>query len=112
MSVASSTRFYLGTHEVSWLGRTAAPLFVSHRRLRARRRLPRALGAWALDSGGFTELALNGRWETSPTTYVAAVSARQPFSAEPLNFLCGCLERAIEAFGLQLQNRKTKSATT
>jgi len=43
---------------------------------------------------------------------VAAVSARQPFSAEPLNFLCGCLERAIEAFGLQLQNRKTKSATS
>jgi hypothetical protein len=43
---------------------------------------------------------------------VAAISARQPFSADPLNFLAGCLERAIEAFGLKLQNRKAKPATS
>ena len=66
-------RFYLGTHEPAWLGRTSVPLFVSHRRLSERRRLPRALGAWALDSGGFTELALHGRWATSPAAYAVAV---------------------------------------
>jgi hypothetical protein len=67
------TRFYLGTHEPAWLERTDAPLFVSHRRLAQRRRLPRAAGAWALDSGGFTELAMHGGWSTSPATYAAAV---------------------------------------
>lgn len=66
-------QFYLGSHMPSWLTRTAVPLFVSHRRLAPRRSLPRALGPWALDSGGFTELALHGRWETTPVEYVAAV---------------------------------------
>ena len=46
---------------------------MSHRRLAARRRLPRAATGWALDSGGFTELRLHGRWQTSAAEYVAAV---------------------------------------
>jgi hypothetical protein len=66
-------RFYLGTHEPSWLGRTEVPLFISRRRLAGRRSLPRARGAWALDSGGFSELALHGRWVTTPAEYVAEV---------------------------------------
>jgi hypothetical protein len=52
---------------------TTAPLFVSHRTLGPRRSLPRALGPWALDSGGFSELSLFGSWQTTPTDYVAAV---------------------------------------
>ena len=36
--------------------------------------LPHAQGPWALDSGGFTELTLHGRWQTSPTEYVDAVT--------------------------------------
>jgi len=66
-------RFYLGAHHLHWLERAPFPLFVSHRRLVARRRLPRAATSWALDSGGFTELRLHGRWQTSATEYVAAV---------------------------------------
>lgn len=66
-------RFYLGTHMPHWLTLTDVPLFVSHRRLRRRRSLPEARGAWALDSGGFTELSLYGRWETGPGEYVSAV---------------------------------------
>jgi hypothetical protein len=65
-------RFYLGTHEPSWLARTEVPLFVSHRRLARQQALPRAVGRWALDSGGFTELSMHGRWETTPASYVAA----------------------------------------
>lgn len=65
-------RFYLGTHEVSWLRRTDVPLFVSHRRLARQRTLPRALGRWALDSGGFTELSMHGRWHTTADAYAAA----------------------------------------
>jgi hypothetical protein len=64
---------YLGAHHPHWLEREAFPLFVSHRRLAARRRLPRAATGWALDSGGFTELHLHRRWRTTPAEYVAAV---------------------------------------
>jgi hypothetical protein len=66
--------FYLGTDEPAWLGRTSVPLFVSRRRLARRRRLPRAIGGWALDSGGFTELQIHGRWTLEPRDYVAEVS--------------------------------------
>lgn len=73
--------FYLGTHQPSWLWTDVLPrdvdLFVSHRRLdghRPRRSTyPPAVRWWALDSGGFTELQKFGRWQTSPTEYVAAV---------------------------------------
>lgn len=49
-------RFYLGTHEPTWLNRAHVPLFISAVRLRARckRRLPKARVPWALDSGGFS----------------------------------------------------------
>lgn len=67
-------RFYLGTHEPGWLEQVEVPLFVSHRRLARRRRLPVARAGWALDSGGFTELALHGRWHTTPAAYAAAVA--------------------------------------
>jgi len=67
-------RFYLGTHEVSWLRRlTDVPLFVSHRRLQRQRSYPRATTPWALDSGGFTELSMFGGWKTSAREYVTAV---------------------------------------
>lgn len=55
-------RFYLGSHETSWLERTALPLFISEMRLRRRKRLPRARAPWALDSGGFSQLSCFGAW--------------------------------------------------
>jgi hypothetical protein len=66
-------RFYLGTHMTNWLPTFGERLFVSHRRLAKRKELPRAAVPWALDSGGFTELNLHGRWQTTPHEYVAAV---------------------------------------
>jgi len=65
--------FYLGTHMPHWLRQIDIPLFVSHRRLMDRKTLPRAIGSWALDSGGFTELHTFGGWNTTPTEYVTAV---------------------------------------
>lgn len=65
--------FYLGTHQVNWLAETTTPLFISYHRLRPRKRLPRARGRWALDSGGFSELSLRGRWTISAQEYVGAV---------------------------------------
>lgn len=67
-------RFYLGTHEPTWLGQLDVPLFVSHRRLAGRRRLPAALAGWALDSGGFSELSMFGAWQTTPAAYAAAIA--------------------------------------
>ncbi len=66
-------RFFLGTHEVSWAGRTSAPLFLSRRRLARQRTHPLARGPWALDSGGFTELETYGRWTVTPQEYAAEV---------------------------------------
>ncbi|GII25343.1 deazapurine DNA modification protein DpdA family protein [Planosporangium mesophilum] len=67
--------FYLGTHQPGWLAAATVPLFVSDRRLRGYRHLPRASAAWALDSGGFTELATHGSWSHGPTPcqYVARI---------------------------------------
>jgi hypothetical protein len=66
-------KFYLGTHMPSWLYKYDTPFFVSHRRLKDRKRLKPAKGEWCLDSGGFTELSMYGRWETSTDDYIAAV---------------------------------------
>jgi hypothetical protein len=71
--------FYLGSPEPSWLGRDEfcdnprVPLFVSHRRLSRLKNMPRARTSWALDSGGFTELSMNGDWTVRPVDYVKAV---------------------------------------
>lgn len=70
-------RFYLGTHMPNWLELTSVPLFVSHRRLMKRRTLPQPIGRWALDSGGFTELSMHGRWNTPRADYIAAVRRYQ-----------------------------------
>ncbi len=61
--------FYLGTHHPDWLGKASVPLFVSRNRLAGRRGFPRATARWALDSGGFTQLSLQGRWTISAAQY-------------------------------------------
>jgi hypothetical protein len=65
--------FYLGTHEPAWLGMTDVPLFVSRIRLARRKTLPRALGPWAMDSGGFSELDKTGEWSITAKEYAAFV---------------------------------------
>lgn len=69
-----SCLFFLGTHETSWLARTTVPLFVAHPRLKLRVKLPVARGAWALDSGGFTEITMRGGWTIDARTYGEAVT--------------------------------------
>jgi len=89
----NSAGFFLGTHQPAWLGRLEVPLFVSHRTLRSRRRLPRAQARWALDSGGFTELSLFGGWQTTVSEYVDAVAryaaeVGQLAWASPRDWMC------------------------
>ena len=66
--------FYTGAHQPHWLWRAGFPLFVSHRQLARKRQLRPALARWALDSGGFTELTIHGRWLLSAEDYAAAVT--------------------------------------
>lgn len=66
-------KFWLGTHHPHWLERADVGLMVSHRWLTNRRTLPRAVAPWVLDSGGFTELSLYGRWTVAAEEYVDAV---------------------------------------
>ncbi len=85
--------FYLGTHQPHWLWRERFPMFVSHRQLARRRSLHPATCRWALDSGGFTELSLHGRWITTPDAYVAAVTSYaerlgRPDFAAPMDYMC------------------------
>ena len=72
---AGMSVFYLGAHQPHWLWRAAFPLFVSHRAAHPPPPpLRPASCRWALDSGGFTELSLHGRWITPPEDYAAAVT--------------------------------------
>ncbi|MFR9724002.1 hypothetical protein ACL02R_11645 [Streptomyces sp. MS19] len=70
---------YLGTAMPGWLARREfggplpTPLCVSHRRLASRKVLPRAVTPWLLDSGGYSELYLHGRWTVPPARYAANV---------------------------------------
>jgi hypothetical protein len=98
---AAGPLFLLGTHQPGWLAKPQVaaeqvPLFVSDRRLRGYRRLPRAAAPWAVDSGGFTELQRYGRWTVSPAEYVARLrryrdetgnlmwAAQQDWMCEPI----------------------------
>lgn len=66
-------KFYLGAYEKHWLEFSDIPLFVSHRSLRKKKKLKPATCSWALDSGGFSELSLFGKWTISPKEYAMAV---------------------------------------
>jgi hypothetical protein len=69
--IVISDNFYLGAHHPNWLTFAEFPLFVSRRRLQMYKVLPKANRKWALDSGGFTELQMHGRWTLSASDYVA-----------------------------------------
>ena len=69
--------FFLGTHHPGWLATAQMPLFISDRRLRRYRTVPRAVTTWALDSGGFTELSRYGSWDHGPTARQYAALIRR-----------------------------------
>jgi hypothetical protein len=102
-----TVRFYLGTHKPGWLGTTDVPLFVSRRSLIGRRTMPRARGPWALDSGGFTEIAANGHWFGTPARqYVAEVrrivdQVGRPDFIAPQDWMCE--PEALAKTGLSLR---------
>jgi hypothetical protein len=72
--------FYLGIHRPNWLADSRVaevPVFISRRTFldsrtgAYRKTFPKAVGRYAVDSGGFTELQKFGRWTITPVQYVA-----------------------------------------
>lgn len=104
--------FYLGAHHPSWLGTLDVPLFVSRRSLTRRRSLPRARGAWALDSGGFTELSLRGGWELGARGYAAEVRRYRDevgglTFAAPQDWMCE--EAVLKKTGLSIPEHQRRT---
>jgi len=65
-------KFYLGTHVLSHMEKTNVDLFISIRQLKKRKKKPfKQLGKICIDSGGFTELSMFGKWETTSDQYIA-----------------------------------------
>lgn len=106
--------FWLGTHETSWLAKAGVPLFISHRRLAKRKRMPVAIAPWALDSGGFSELSLFGEWRTTEAGYVAAVRRyRDEIGmlawAAPMDWMCEPFMVAKTGLSVEEHQRRTVS---
>lgn len=88
-----TVKFYLGTNEPSWLRKVEFPIFLSRRLLRDRRDFPIATCDWALDSGGFTELAMHGEWQLPVKQYISEVQRFQQNIgrmdwAAPMDWMC------------------------
>jgi hypothetical protein len=69
-------QFYLGTHQPHWLADerfAGVPMFISRRTLNKYKTPPRAVTSFALDSGGFTELQMYGRWTLNADQYAQEV---------------------------------------
>jgi len=90
------------------------PLFISHRRLRAYKKLPVACGPWALDSGGFTELSKYGGWRTTQDEYVEAVrryveEVGQLEWAAPQDWMCE--PAMLEKTGLTVREHQDRTVS-
>jgi hypothetical protein len=107
-----AVQYFLGAHHPGWLAVTDHSLFVSHRRLRGLRRLPRARAPWALDSGAFTEVSDCGRFQTSAVEYAAAVrryssEIGQLLFASPQDWMCEPAVRAVTNFSVRAHQTRT-----
>ena len=63
--------FKLGTHVLPHIEKTDVPLFISFRQLRKRKKKKfHQKGSICVDSGGFSELSLFGKWTIQPKEYI------------------------------------------
>lgn len=105
MNASPRTEILLTTHKPVHLERTDVPLFISHRRLREYKKLPRARGRWALDSGGFTAISKDGGWDMTAREYVDHVRRYRDeigglMWAAPMDWMCeGWVTESMKARG-------------
>jgi hypothetical protein len=73
-------KFFLGTCHPNWIGFARVPWFISVTALRGRKsRVPE--GEWIMDSGGFTQIAMHGKYMMTPEDYVDAIFRQIPVHA-------------------------------
>jgi hypothetical protein len=113
--IVAEFAFYLGAHQPHWLWRVRFPLFVSHRQLARRRSLRPTSCRWALDSGGFTELSMHGRWVTPAAAYAQAV-ARYAENIGGLDFAAPqdwmCEPQMTERTGLPVREHQERTVAS
>lgn len=88
--------FYLGCHQPYWLRLPQfadIPLFPTRNGLNKYKTLPVALGRYALDSNGFTELQRNGRWTVTVPEFIAQIrriiaGTGRPDFVSPMDWMC------------------------
>jgi len=75
--------FMLGTHVLNHIEKTNVPLFISFRQLRNRKKKPfNQLGKICVDSGGFSELNLYGKWTITPEEYIEGLNKLKKLGLE------------------------------
>lgn len=117
----------MGTHQPHWLADErieGAPLFISRRRLAPYRTLPAAATTFALDSGGFTELQMYGKWTLTADQYAEEVGryvrhygkklqwvAPQDWMCEPIVLAGGPASRGIvfKGTGLTVEEHQRRT---
>jgi hypothetical protein len=89
--------FYLGTHHPHWLRLERfrdVPLFISRNRLTGYKTFPQALGPWAFDSSGFSEVKDHGCWRLPAPEFATDVRrivngvGRMPDFVAPQDWMC------------------------
>lgn len=107
-----SFRFYLGVHKPAFMARTDVPLCISRRVLAPMKRLPRPAGSWVLDSGGFTELNMHGRWSIGEEEYAETVERfcadmGRPEWVAPMDLMCEPAVRARTGLTVEVHQEAT-----
>lgn len=104
--------FYLGTALPIFFKQTNVPLFVSRRQLAKRKSFHQAQNIWALDSGGFTELSMNGFWSITPKQYIKEVELfskeiGQLSWAASMDYMCEPFVLKKTGLALQIHQERT-----
>lgn len=107
----SDFTFFLGTHIPSHTKKTNVPVFISRRTLCKRKSPLQTNGIWAVDSGGFSELNLYGRWTIDEEQYVEELKLFN--RAEGLQWAAQmdwmCEPWILEKTGLTVQDHQRKT---
>ena len=105
-------RFYLGTNDPSWIGRSPAPLMCSAEHALKRWAHRPALNGWFCDSGGFTHVNRYGGWKRSAPEHAALVQTLQERCpglewAAPQDWMCEPF--VLAKTGLTLQDHQHRT---
>jgi len=107
--------FKLGTHVLNHIEKTDVPLFISFRQLRKRKKKKfNQRGSICVDSGGFSELSLFGKWTIKPKEYIHELKRLEDLN---LNFQwvaqqdMMCEDIMLKKTGLSIEEHQNKTVS-